>query len=527
MQAIAAPLHDMALVVHPLMRMSDAETRLRRVVDNAPIVLWAIDRAGVFTLSEGQGLASLGLRPGEVVGLSAFDLYKDSPDVVRDLRRGLAGDEFSSLVEVGNNAFETRYFPLRDALGALTGVLGVSMEVSARLRAEREREGLMQRLMQTQKLESLGRLSGGIAHDFNNLLTAILGSASAIGLILPPTHSARAHLGTLELAVRHATTLTRQLLAYSGRANFDVRRVDLSAEVCELGNLLARTIAKDVSLRIEAPEGLPPVRVDVAQLQQVLMNLVINAAEATGDAKGTVVVTTGSVDITPERDLQLYGNDVLEPGRYVFLEVQDSGIGMDEATLAKIFDPFFSTKFPGRGLGLAAVLGIVHAHRGGLQVLSAPGKGTTFKMLLPAQLGADDGAPAQEKTLNADRGHGHVLLVDDDDGVRSATQAMLELQGFTVEAAIHGRDAVTRFTRNPQTYDVVLLDMTMPEMNGEEALRALHHIRPNIPVVLMSGYTESDSTERFAMKGLAGFLQKPFSMTELTAALNLARQASR
>jgi PAS domain S-box-containing protein len=501
--------------------MSDAESRLRRVVQHAPIVLWAIDLEGTFTLSEGQGLGALGLAPGEAVGRSVFEMYKDFPDVLADLVRALGGEEFSALAEIGDSAFETRYCPLRDEHNRVTGLLGLSIDVSARLRAERERTSLQAQLMQAHKLESLGQLAGGIAHDFNNLLTAILGSASAAERALPQSHAARAPLENVMLAAQHAATLTHQLLAYAGKARFEIRRVDLAAQVRELGSLLGTAIPKHVKLRIQAQDALSTVEVDVAQLKQVVMNLVINAAESVGDDHGSVLVTIGSEQIAVEQPLGLYGNDVLPAGSYVALQVEDTGSGMSEDTLAKIFDPFFTTKFAGRGLGLAAVLGIVRAHRGGLQVVSTIGRGTSFKILFPAHAGAatetvDSGPEAH--------GHGHILLVDDDMHVRSAIQAIVELLGYSVETAVDGRDGVTRLANHPNAYTLVLLDMTMPEMNGEETFLEMRRLQANLPIVLMSGYTESDAMTRLTRQGRADFVHKPFTLAELAAALQRVQQ---
>jgi len=494
--------------------MSDSATRLKRVIEHAPIVLWAVDAEGVFTLSEGRGLATLGLRPGEVVGTSAFELYAAMPAIGLSLRRGLAGEEFTDTLEVGLNWFETHYTPIRDAAERVVGLLGVSLDVTGRQKAVAEREQLHQQLLQRQKLESLGLLAGGIAHDFNNLLTAILGSTSAALHSLAAEHPAHHDLDNVTRAARRAANLTRQLLAYSGKGHFDIRLVDLSRHTRELTTLLETTIPKLVQLRMELANDLPPIEADVGQLQQVLMNLVLNAAEAIGDERGTVLVTTGAVDVDHGYAGTLWAQAPIDPGRYVFLEVHDTGCGMDEATQAKIFDPFFSTKFTGRGLGLAAVLGIVRTHRGALKVYSTPGKGTTFKVLFPAVAGT---ATSSQTAVAVTRVfEGNVLVVDDDPGVRNATKSMLELLGFTVDTAVHGRDGVDRVRADPGRYALVLLDMTMPEMSGEEAFREIRTLAPSARVVLMSGYNEIEATRRFTTKGLAGFLQKPFSVADLS-----------
>src|SRR6185369_10731587 len=259
-----------------------------------------------------------------------------------------------------------------------TGV-AFMLDLSERRQNQEERERLHAQLLQVQKLESLGVLAGGIAHDFNNLLTAMLGSASAALLSLPDESPARPDLDNVILASRRAANLTRQLLAYSGKGHFEVRPIDLSAHVRELASLLETTISKKVQLRLELTKNLPSISADIAQIQQIVMNLVINGAEAIGDQRGTVLVTTGLQAIDDFYVQSLFSSEGISAGTYVFLEVHDTGCGMDEATKTRIFDPFFTTKFTGRGLGLAAVLGIVRGHKGTIKVYSSPGKGTTFK----------------------------------------------------------------------------------------------------------------------------------------------------
>jgi len=493
-----------------------ADLQLRAVIDNAPLVVWSIDRNGIFTLSEGRGLAHLGLKPGQVLGQSAFEIYKEFPELLASIRRALAGEEVVATLHVAGRVFETVYQSLRDADGQMAGLLGISTDITERYRAEQEQAHLQAQLLQVQKLESLGLLAGGIAHDFNNILTAVLGSASAALLRLPAGHQATQDIQSVISAARRAADLTRQMLAYSGKGRFEIRALDLSKLIVELGVLLETTIAKKVQLRMEPGVALPPIEADVAQVQQIVMNLVINGAEAIGDERGTVVVTT-SVQAMDEQAVQrLQVGDRIAPGRYVYVEVQDTGCGMDEATQAKIFDPFFTTKFTGRGLGLAAVLGIVRSHQGAVIVRSTPGKGTSFKVLFPA-------SAAQVRVVAnrapAFRGSGLALVIDDDANVRSATRRILGLMGFEAIDASDGRAGAALFAERARDVTVVLLDMTMPEMNGEETFREIRRVRDDVPVILTSGYNEVEATRRFTSKDLAGFLQKPFGTEELSAKL--------
>jgi PAS domain S-box-containing protein len=399
-----------------------------------------------------------------------------------------------------------------------TGV-AFMLDLSERRQSHEERERLQAQLLQVQKLESLGVLAGGIAHDFNNLLTAILGSASAAMLTLPYESPARPDLDNVILASRRAANLTRQLLAYSGKGHFEVRPIDLSVHVRELASLLETTISKKVQLRLELTQDMPAVSADIAQVQQIVMNLVINGAEAIGDQRGTVLVTTGMQAIDEFYVQSLFSSEGIEPGLYVYLEVHDTGCGMDEATKMRIFDPFFTTKFTGRGLGLAAVLGIVRGHKGAIKVYSSPGKGTTFKVFFPA---SDVAAVRPAPEVMSFRGEGLALVIDDDQGVREAASRLLEFFGFRVLQGVDGRHGAEVFRQHASEVVVVILDMTMPEMNGEETFREIRRVRADVPVILSSGYNEIEATRRFTAKGLAGFLQKPFTPKELTQKLALA-----
>ena len=401
---------------------------------------------------------------------------------------------------------------------ASTGVAFI-LDLSERRQSQEERERLHAQLLQVQKLESLGVLAGGIAHDFNNLLTAILGSASAAMLSLPGESPARPDLDNVVLASRRAANLTRQLLAYSGKGHFEVRPIDLSVHVRELAGLLETTISKKVQLRLELTRDLPSISADIAQVQQIVMNLVINGAEAIGDQRGTVLVTTGMQVIDEFYVQSLFSREGIETGTYVYLEVHDTGCGMDEATKNRIFDPFFSTKFTGRGLGLAAVLGIVRGHKGAIKVYSSPGKGTTFKVFFPA---SDAQAAAAAPEVASFRGEGVALVIDDDQGVREAASRLLEYFGFRVLQGTDGRHGSEVFRQHASEITVVILDMTMPEMNGEETFREIRRMRADVPVILSSGYNEIEATRRFTSKGLAGFLQKPFTPKELGQKLALA-----
>jgi signal transduction histidine kinase/ActR/RegA family two-component response regulator len=384
-----------------------------------------------------------------------------------------------------------------------------------------ERKRLEAQLCHTQKLESLGVLAGGVAHDFNNLLTGMLGNASLALDALVPSHPAWARLQQVMLASQLASELTNQLLAYSGRSQFLIRALDLSELVSESSQLIRTAMSTTVQLRLELDKGLPPVEGDPSQLQQLVMNLVLNAAEAVGEGTGTVRVRTGLEQIGEAALLHTWVSEKISPGSYVYLQVEDSGCGMDEEVRSKIFDPFFTTKATGRGLGLAAVLGIVRGHRGAIHLDSAPGQGTTFKVLLPAAVGLK--AELTAESAHSDlAGTGTLLVVDDEDLVRHFAQDVLERCGYQVLEAGNGQEAVELFRQRAGQIAGVLLDLTMPVMGGEEALRQLKEIRRDVRVVLSSGYNEADKVRRLMGEGFTDFIQKPYTPADLAAKIKKA-----
>jgi PAS domain S-box-containing protein len=399
--------------------------------------------------------------------------------------------------------------PIRDNDGAVRGASHVARDIT-------DRKKFQEQLLQTQKLESLGVLAGGVAHDFNNILVGILANSSLLADSLPPENPYAEPVREIISAAERAAALTRQLLAYAGKGRFVTEDVNLSALIPEIYALVKVTIPPAVQVRLELSDDLPPVEADAGQLQQVIMNLVMNAAEAVGEKPGVVIITTG-VEQVGEPAANDWTKDGLAAGRYVSMEVRDSGCGMDEATLKRIFDPFFTTKFAGRGLGLAAVLGIVHGHKGALRVYSEPGMGSTFKLLFPALARAARPAPAPIAASDALSGRGKVLIVDDEKIVRIAAGATLRRHGYEILEAECGRQAIDVFRADHHSIALVLLDLTMPGMTGEEAMRELQSIDRNVPVLLSSGFNEAEAVRRFIGKGLAGFIQKPYTSGALAA----------
>jgi len=389
-----------------------------------------------------------------------------------------------------------------------------------------QRKELERHLLQKDKLESLGLLAGGIAHDFNNLLVGIMGNSSLALETISSNNPARPMLKDVMMASETAANLTRQLLAYAGKGRFVTEAVDLSDLVRQINTLLMTSIRKNVQLRLELSGDLPAVEADLAQMQQVIMNLVLNAAEAIGEVEGTVLITTGLQYVDEDYIGTVLVPANIGPGDYVCLQVHDTGSGMTQETMDRIFDPFFTTKLTGRGLGLAAVLGIVRGHKGAIKVYSTLGQGTTFKLLFPASL-QRAGAPHAPVDLQVPAEGETVLVVDDEQIVRRSAKAMLERNGYSVVLAENGKEAVELFQVLADKIDIVLLDMTMPVMGGEETFRHLKTLRPDVRVLLSSGYNEVEAVRRFAGKGLVGFIQKPYSALTLVNKVRAALSESR
>ena len=393
--------------------------------------------------------------------------------------------------------------PLLDEHGRSRGALGVLSNITELKRAET-------RLREAQKMESLGLLAGGVAHDFNNLLVGVIGNASLAQEVLPRDNPAAELLEGIVKTGEQAAHLTRQMLAYSGKGRFLVEPLNLSAIIPEMTGLVRPSISRKIALHLDLEGDLPPIEADRGQVQQVFMNLALNAAEAIGSHDALISVRTGVEDVD-DRYLHLHpAVAALRPGKYVCLAVRDTGCGMDGATRARIFDPFFSTKFTGRGLGLAAVAGILRGHGGGVAVDSAPGKGSCFTALFPAAArpAGEPSAAARDAAL---QGAGVILVVDDEKLVREMVKRGLERHGYTVLLADSGLAAIDVFRRHPSDIDLVILDLSMPMMSGEEALPELRKIRPQVKVVVSSGYSETESMALFKGQQVSGFIQKPYT----------------
>jgi len=389
--------------------------------------------------------------------------------------------------------------PIRDTSGTLIGISQISRDIT-------EVKEFEEQLRQTQKLESLGVLAGGLAHDFNNLLTGIMGNASLAAEEAGDPERVRQRTEEILLAGERAAALIRQILAYAGKGRFVVARLDLSEQIRDILPLLRPSISRRIELDLDLPSNLPRIEADPSQIQQLVMNLAINAAEAIGERPGAVTIATSARVRDGEPEL--------------VLEVRDTGCGMDEATRARIFDPFFTTKFTGRGLGLSAVMGIMRQQRGSISVTSAPGQGSTFTVVFPACAAAPRAEPGDSI------GYGTVLVIDDEEMVRTMARFALEHLGYSVATAANGREAMEMLTTRPGEFAAVLLDLAAPAA-AADLLRRMRGEHPELPVIVSSSYEEADALGTLDGATIAGFLQKPYTATALVRKVTQAlRQAN-
>jgi signal transduction histidine kinase/ActR/RegA family two-component response regulator len=418
---------------------------------------------------------------------------------------------------VGAKVLTITLDPVRGDSGGISGAVCIVADVTEKKRFE-------QQLQHTQKLESIGVLAGGIAHDFNNLLTGILGNASLLLSDLRPGSSERELALHILEASESAASLTRQILAYSGKGRFVMEPVDLSAVANDSRNLVRRFIPKGVELVYELAKDLPIIEADPAQMQQVTMNLIINAAESFGESsKGEVRIKTALV--TLDGNFFQSGDPDLEPGAFVLIAVSDNGCGMDEVTLQRIFEPFFTTKFIGRGLGLSAVHGILRGHKGLHRLRSQPGAGTTIELYFPAVAAASPSVSAAE--ISQPKTSQTILVIDDEAAVQQFARNALERQGYKVLTADNGLVGVKLFEEMREKVALVLLDFSLPVMSGEETLAQLRRIDPSVPIVLSSGFGHDTALQGFDGKDLSGFIGKPYTLPKLMEVIEAALKRER
>jgi PAS domain S-box-containing protein len=483
-----------------------AEERLRTVVANSPIVLFSIDQNGVVTLSEGRGLDLLGLKPGEVVGRSVFKLYSNEPNILAGIRRALSGEAFTEVVEVGKRFFETHYTPLRDQNNQFVGVIGVATDITEKKKMEEE-------MLRASKLESVGLLAGGIAHDFNNILTAIIGNLSLAKTQVKPQDELFQRLNDIEKASLMAKNLTQQLLTFSqGGAPI--------VETTSIGELLKEYVlfalrGSNVNCIFSIPSDLWQVDIDEGQMNQVINNLIINAVQAMPQG-GLIKVKAENIMAGVVEGLPI------QSIKYVRISIQDQGIGIPKEDLQKIFDPYFTTKQGGSGLGLATSYSIIKKHDGYITVESEENIGTTFFIYLPTSQ-----REVKKKRRDSDAipvSQGRVLIMDDKAIIRELVSEMLSRLGFTVDCAEDGAEAIDLYKKakvsgNP--YDAIILDLTIPGgMGGKETIERLREIDPGVKGIVSSGYSNDPIMSNFQQYGFRGVVAKPYRIEELKKVLN-------
>jgi len=500
--------------------LQESQARVMGFIRHASIAIGFKDVEGRFVLINPRYEALLGRPEAEILGRTLDQLvplatcgpWLELERKVIERREAMQTEEALSLDGGPPRWLLVQKFPLIGASGECWGVGVILTDITERKEAERVQ-------LRDQKLEALGLLAGGLAHDFNNLLSAMEGNVELARLATPPEGPVQPYLHALEGLITRSSSLVQQLLAYAGRGRSIVAILDLNRQVEEITRLLRASLPRKTTLQLALAPALLFIKGDPAQIQQAIMSLVLNASEAVAVQNGTITLRTGRETLDLAAIRGAFQGQALEPGEYGFLEVADDGAGMPPELLERIFDPFFTTKFTGRGLGLAAVLGTLRAHHGGIQVRSEPGQGTSFKLVLPAAADAEAVAlaedPAFEEAIGSYRGCGAVLVVDDEEPVRAIAVQALQHLGFETLEAGDGLEALQVFEANRDRIRMILMDLTMPRMDGETAYRELRRLGMLTPVVLTSGFCAVDVLDHFQGKGIAGFLQKPYRLHAL------------
>jgi hemerythrin-like metal-binding protein/PAS domain S-box-containing protein len=507
--------------------LQESEARLQGFIQHAPAAIAFKDLKGHLLMVNRRAEAligkSLATTPGktmeEVFPSEVVAKVREQDERVVTQREEIQIEESVALPDTGMLDLLIQKFPLIDAIGHCWGMGVIATDVTERKQGEQANR-------QRQKLESLGLLAGGIAHDFNNLLGAMLGNLELARSGLDSAEQVSSRLLIVEELIARASTLVAQILAYAGKGKFQIQSLDLNRQVEEMMRFLQAALSRKASLQWETAPGLPPMEGDAGQLSQVIMNLVLNAAEAMEPQGGLVTIRTGSERLTQADIDRRFRGHALNPGPHLTLEVSDNGPGIPTEVQERIFDPFFTTKFTGRGLGLSAVQGILRSHQGGIQVVSEAGKGTTFRLFFPAV-----SAPAKVEVAGPQHpgthastfhGTGTVLVVDDEDSLRAVAASALRRMGFDTVQARDGLEALQLFEANRDRIRLILMDLTMPRMDGEEAYKQLRRAGAMAPIILSSGFGQEEALRRFRGKGLAGFLPKPYRFQTLVDVIRIA-----
>ncbi|MDU0457657.1 MAG: PAS domain-containing protein [Geobacteraceae bacterium] len=508
------------------MELRESRELLRVVVEGTSDSVYVKDLEGRYRLFNTAAARVTGKSACEVYGRDDTFLFPaDEARIVMagdravmDAGKIMTYEERLTSVDGEQLVFLSTKGPLYDQHGNVSGIFGVARDITELRKAELEHLDYERKILHAQKLESLGVLAGGIAHDFNNLLTVILGNMELALMRVSGDRHASSSIEQAMQAGRHAANLTRQMLDYAGKGMFILKEVDINDVIRSNASFFRASVARTINLEMSMHQDALPIKTDEGQIQQVIMNLLINSSEAIGDGYGTITLRTGMQECD-ESYLNFSRLEEKPPaGRFVYVEVSDNGCGMDEETSQRIFEPFFTTKFTGRGLGMAAVLGIVRSQNGAILVNSKPGIGSTFRVLFPECSDGTAAQPIETKPVH-DRVptvfNGKILVVDDEEHVRKVCMEFAAHLGFEAIGVADGNQALKILNDHGGDIALVILDLTMPVMDGVLTFQELRRIRPDIRVLLSSGCSKEDVSERFSGDRPAGFIQKPFQMHEM------------
>jgi len=499
--------------------LRESEEKYRTILESIEEGCFETDMDGNLTFFSNPFLKILGYSRDELLGgnTSAYT----SPDTAAGMERiterlretGKPENvtDYDVICKDGSNvSLELSVSLLKDQDGLPMGYRGVLRDVSERKKTEEEKYKLESQLQQAQKMESIGTLAGGIAHDFNNILMGIQGNASLMLLKIESDHPNYEKIKNIETYVQNGTELTKQLLGFARRGKYLIRATDLNEIIDKSSSLFART-KKEIRVHATLLEDLWPAEVDRGQIEQVLLNLYVNAWQAMANG-GDLYLQTENVIL----DRSYVKPYKVEPGRYIKISVSDTGVGIDKETQERIFEPFFTTKEMGRGtgLGLASVYGIIKSHGGYINVYSEQEKGTVFTIYLPASQKAVSSEKETGPTTII-KGSGAILLIDDEKMILDVGIELLEELGYTVQSAMSGQEAIDIFQKDRGKFDLVIMDMIMPEMGGGETFDRLKEIDPDVKVLLSSGYSINGQATKILRRGCDGFIQKPFNMNQL------------
>jgi PAS domain S-box-containing protein len=487
----------------------EERTRLAVMVETMPAVLWTANAALRITSAMGAGLHAVGLGSRESVGLTLLDFFRtrdsEFPPIAAH-RKALAGEAVAYETAWETRRFESHVQPLRDGEGEIQGVIGVALDVT-------ERDRLADQLRQSQKMQAVGELAGGVAHDFNNLLMVVKGHAQLLLDRMPDPSPMRQSVLQVEKAADRAASLTRQLLAFSRKQVLQPRVLDMNEVVAGMIRMFSRVIGENIEMAFLPGGNLGRVKADPGQIEQVLLNLVVNARDAMPDG-GRLTIETSNVDLDRSYSAK---HASTEPGAYVMLTVTDTGCGMTAETQSHIFEPFFTTKGPGKGtgLGLATVYGVVKQSGGYIWVYSEVGHGTTFKIYLPRVMAELDRPVAETDTREMAKGSETILFVEDEQSVRELVCDYLRGNGYTVLEAPEGTEALKVAAAHSGAIHILITDVVMPHLSGPELAAQIGAVRQGLKVLFVSGYTDDTVFRHGVLEGGVAYLQKPFNLKAL------------